>query len=106
MKRPISAIYDMTQEEFDRHLRRNARLSAKAKARRLARIEAEEWNIPDCEICGSRVDVRLSQNANSKGGKDHFAFMCAGCRGRLSSDDSPQLDKLCPEMLWSRRGRG
>jgi hypothetical protein len=65
MKRPISAIYDMTPEEFDRHLRRNARLSAKAKARRLARIEAEE---------------------------------CV--------DDSPQLDKLCPEMLWSRRGRG
>ena len=42
MKRPISAIYDMTPEEFDRHLRRNARLSRKAKARRLARIEAEE----------------------------------------------------------------
>lgn len=42
MKRPISAIYDMTPEDFDRHLRRNARLSRKAKARRIARIEAEE----------------------------------------------------------------
>lgn len=31
MKRPIAAIYDMTPEEFDRHLRRNARLSAKQR---------------------------------------------------------------------------